>query len=246
MPYDTPLSPQNAQAPPTSAGEGIEKTPETLIEIEHARYRKKFREPDSPLAQRLLTNIIIAIKGELKKHPINEYEPTELGQAEAAAEYLQSLIRYSPALGWLVYDFNEGRYRTDYGEMVLYGVLKYLAKERSSIDFSTKVDKATIVYAEKTVTKSGISNVAGLLKTDPSVYCLPTDFDADPYLLNCKGITYNLKTGEREISVPEHMHTKTAAFEPVQGKMDRFFEFLAEITCGDKGLGACLMRWFGY
>ena len=81
--------------------------------------------------QSMLTRILEnVVKPEVKKYRITNFNPTEIGQSEAAAYYLQGLIKYCPEKGWLAYDFTEGAYRSGGAEIVLNEILIYLTKER--------------------------------------------------------------------------------------------------------------------
>jgi hypothetical protein len=79
---------------------------------------------------RIREGIMLVVERGMEQKPIHEYDPTEFGQAEAAADYLDGYIRYSDGTGWVVYDLIEGRFKAAYGEAVLNAGLKRLAKER--------------------------------------------------------------------------------------------------------------------
>jgi putative DNA primase/helicase len=239
----------NTKIPP-SVVKDIELKSEFKRFVNSISKNKKWTIPE------VLENILErTVKQRLEEYPIDNFAPNELGQAEAAVYYLQGFIKYCSEWGWMYYDAEEDAYRADCGEMILMETLKYLGVERQKAhtpkDPTEKKPKgATAKYLEKVITASDRKNVAQTMKTDPSIFCRPEEFDADPYLLNCKGTTVNLKTGELEPSLPAHMHTKSAGYslpDMLDNKPPKnFFKFLSEITCGDNDMVNWLLRWFGY
>jgi len=181
----------------------------------------------------------------LRKTHVNSFHPTEDGQAEAAEYCLDGMIRHTAGAGWLAYDYNEGYFRSDIGEAVLRFCLQKLARERYDLRDADE-RKEFMKFAEKAVTEPCIRHVEKLLESRRSVFALPSDFDKAYYLLNCKGETYDLRTGEHAPSLPEHFHTKTTGFRPEEGDFPVFLDFLNDVTCGDTELAAWIMRWFGY
>jgi putative DNA primase/helicase len=229
-------------------GEKIRKEKTDSIDIidkEIKRYTGKLSSPISDI-EILSEFIVTVLKQSMRLHPIEEYESTELGQAQAAADYLEGWIKYCPGIGWLIYDVNDGRFREDCGKAVLYYALNILATERWDLRNAQKNNKEIIEYAKRAVTKPGMDHVAGILQNDPHIWCDIKDFNKSLYLINCKGETYDLRTGEHFPSLPEHMHTKTTAFQPEFKSPAEFCNFLIDITCERADLGEWLMRWFGY
>jgi putative DNA primase/helicase len=202
--------------------------------------------------ERIREGIMLVVKKGMERKPIYEYDPTEIGQAEAAADYLDGYIRYSDGTGWVVYDMSEGRFKAAYGEAVLNAVLKHIAKERwdlrKVVERGTRDATEAVTFARSAVGKRSVANVAEFLKHDPTVFCLATDFDRDPYFLNCQGTTIDLRTGGTMPSMPEHLHLKSAYCVPAtDGQAPELWgAFIAEITLGRLDLAAFLMRLCGY
>ena len=77
-----------------------------------------------------------------------------------------------------------------------------------------------------------------------------TQFDADPYIINCQNGTYNLKTGQFHFHTPvDYLTMKTACDFPVESlhtDFTRWDEFIDEITCGDKQVAGYIQRSLGY
>jgi putative DNA primase/helicase len=71
------------------------------------------------------------------------------------------------------------------------------------------------------------------------------DFDADHWLLNTPGQTFNLRTGESWPNRPEDLISKMTRFSPSASGGERFKRFIDEITLGDKELGRYLQVMLG-
>ncbi|MDR2633534.1 MAG: hypothetical protein LBC51_07930 [Treponema sp.] len=69
-----------------------------------------------------------------------------------------------------------------------------------------------------------------MLKNKKRIFCKVEDFDENPYMLNCRGMAINLKTGEQRVSLPADMFTKSAPVIPEEGECPLFYKFLFEIT----------------
>jgi putative DNA primase/helicase len=240
-------------AAPTSAPRITDATKADASEEAKRLRRFMVKMNTSPnVLKRIREDIMLIVDAGIKRKPIHEYDPTEIGQSEAAADYLDGYILYSDGTGWVVYDLEEGRFKADYGEAVLNAVLKRLAKERWDLRKviergSTEATEA-LIFARSAAGKRCVANVAEFLKHDPTVFCLATDFDNDPYMLNCQGTTIDLRTGETIPSMPEHKHTRSTCCVPAtDGKEPkRWSAFIKEITLGRLDLEAFLMRLCGY
>ncbi|GHV02112.1 hypothetical protein FACS189485_01770 [Spirochaetia bacterium] len=85
---------------------------------------------------------------------------------------------------------------------------------------------------------NGLSNIQG-------IYCKPTEFDTDPYMLNCQGEAYDLRNGSHRPSNPTDRFTQTTNYRPAAGPTPIWDKFLDDFTCGDQQLKRYLLRFFG-
>jgi P4 family phage/plasmid primase-like protien len=83
------------------------------------------------------------------------------------------------------------------------------------------------------------------LSHTPGIYCKPTEFDTDPYMLNCQGVVYNLRDGRSRPATPDDRFTQTTNYKPAEGKTPKWDKFLDDFTCGDSELKRYLLRYFG-
>ena len=87
-----------------------------------------------------------------------------------------------------------------------------------------------------------------LLKDAKTVHPIhKSEFDKDPYLLNCLNGTLDLKTGILHTHNPDDMLSKLADVEYVPGaRCLRWEKHIEEVTNGDKELAEYLQKCFGY
>jgi putative DNA primase/helicase len=187
-------------------------------------------------------------RGMADRH-INAFAPTEDGEARAAARYTAGYIRFADGLGWMAFDPETGAYRRDIGEYILRYCLRLMARERW--DLRESEDKEYYAYAKAAGTEPGVRHVMKHLESDPRILSRAADYDKDPHLLNCRGITVDLRTGTRRPSLPGDLHTKTALCRPAERPPSpefypAFAGFLMDVTRRDLSMIAWIMRFLGY
>lgn len=178
------------------------------------------------------------------------YAWNEAGMSQLFAECYLDDTRYCPeAKSWYTYD--KGAWRKDVGALLVSAKIKefyqLLALYSGEIE---NEDRRTAFL--KLVVKLGDRRFRDRLLKDASDNELLTiaakDFDADPYLINCKNGTYSLKT----MCFKEHdwhdLLTMQTNFEYTVGeaKCERWEEFIDEVTEGDKAKAEYLQKALGY
>lgn len=98
-----------------------------------------------------------------------------------------------------------------------------------------------------TAAASYISGVERLARVDQRLVVLPSQLDADPWLLNTQSGIVDLRTGELRSHDPQALCTRitAAGLDGTQGA-DLWARFIADITQGDAELAAYLQRVAGY
>jgi P4 family phage/plasmid primase-like protien len=180
----------------------------------------------------------------MKSDPLFAYPPNQDGQADAVEAYLDGRAKFVRGLGWAVYSGSSGSFRTDIGESAVRRIVRLVARERWDFRNAEKGEKELLEYARRAVTEPGIRQVMKLL--EDALFEKAENYDDNPWLLNCRGETWDLRTGTRDFSAPEMRHMKSAMCAPQEGPAPRFDKFLSEISCGDASLAAWIRRWFGY
>lgn len=178
------------------------------------------------------------------------YAWNEVGMAQLFAECYLDDTRYCPeAKSWYTYD--KGAWRKDVGALLVSAKVKefyqLLALYSGEIE---NEDRRTAFL--KLVVKLGDRRFRDRLLKDASDNELLTiagkDFDADPYLINCKNGTYSLKT----MTFKEHdwhdLLTMQTNFDYTLADVtcERWERFVDEVTEGDKEKADYLQRALGY
>ena len=102
-------------------------------------------------------------------------------------------------------------------------------------------------HERRIATAAYVAGVERLARVDQSIVILPSDLDADPWLLNTQAGIVDLRTGIVGPHAPEALITRlTAAAPTLDQGVELWSRFLADITKGDAELCAYLQRLAGY
>lgn len=153
---------------------------------------------------------------------------------------------------WYIY--NNGIWEIDKGDVKSQGNMQKLlqllhlyCKEVETEDNKEIIDKYD-VYINKSSSDTILRRALNAAKT--SMIINLTDFDSDPYLLNCKNGVYDMKRQSFRFSSPEDYFTlSTACAFPTPlyvDYCDRWYTFVDEITEGNKEKAQFLQRALGY
>lgn len=165
------------------------------------------------------------------------YERDELGMGYLFADNFKHLLRYvRDADEW--YYYIDGIWKEDKGGIIarqcaktLIEYLKATISDEKFLDeFSKRTKRETMLKEARDVYSKSLS-----------------DFDTDPFLLNCLNGTFDLQTGQFRPHESADFLTKRACviFNP-DAKCPRWVKFLSEITCGDTELELYLQKISGY
>lgn len=178
------------------------------------------------------------------------YSWDEAGMADLFAECYNSDTRYCPeAKSWYTYD--NGAWRKDVGSLLVAEKIKEFT--RLMILYCGEIaddDKRKSYFAF--VNKMGDRRFRDRLMKDAAGACKisVSEFDANPYLINCKNGTFDLD----EMEFREHdwrdFLTMQTNFDGTCLWMDatceRWVHFIKEVTCGDTDKAEYLQKALGY
>jgi putative DNA primase/helicase len=107
-------------------------------------------------------------------------------------------------------------------------------------------DSPMLKFAVSEATARGARSILDLARSHPSIATAPTAWDPDPYLLNIRSGTLDLRTGSLDQHDRKHLITKLAdvAFD-ANATRPKFDAFLAEIL-PDPEVRGYVQRWVGY
>ena len=187
-------------------------------------------------------------------HPL-----TDCGNAERLIDYHGESIRYCPAKKqW--FSWNGYRWAPDEGAVVQLAkkTVRGMRHERTYIlsqaeeeqDDWEAVRRQADALAKWAVRSEGAPQISAMLRmaeTDPRIVVEPEDFDRDPWVLNLRNGTVELKTARFREHRPEELYTKVAGANHCVGAgCPRWMRFLEEIFAPHPDLIPYVQRAIGY
>lgn len=151
---------------------------------------------------------------------------------------------------WYIYQ--RGIWRVDKGDILAQGNMQRLLQLLHLYCSEVVADEETIKSYKTYISKSSSDTILrrALNASKNSLIINMTDFDANPYLLNCRNGVYDMETQKFRFAKPEDYFTLSVSCDYPTGinirKCDRWFSFVDEIMEGDKEKAAFLQRALGY
>ena len=153
---------------------------------------------------------------------------------------------------WYIY--NRGIWTVDKGDIQAQGNMQRLLQMLNVYcgEVEKDEDPEVIKNYKKYIDKSSSDTILrrALNASKNSLVINLTDFDSDPYLLNCQNGVYDMREQKFRFSKPEDYLSLTVncsyPTEISVHKCDRWFSFVDEIMEGDKEKAAFLQRALGY
>jgi P4 family phage/plasmid primase-like protien len=138
-------------------------------------------------------------------------------------------IRYVDKLGqWLEYHEDQGRWIEDRKLRIFTRVNRVITLIAHEVMLNGLVREPKKL-AKALISKKTTYDVVALTKSHSKIAALPEQFDADPFMLNARGIAIDLRTGEGRPARPEDYFTKTTAVAPRDEPTPLFDRFMREI-----------------
>lgn len=179
--------------------------------------------------------------------PDVEIRPTDSGNARRLIKRHGHNLRYVAQWnGWLVWNGH-------YWERDLTGEVMRLAQDTvrsiyaEAAQASDRDRKIIARWAMQSESKERIKSMVTLASFQKEVALTANDFDAQPWLLNCKNVTIDLRTGKSKKQDRKDLLTNALDFDyDPSATCPLFVGFLDKIMAGNKTLIAFLQRAIGY
>jgi putative DNA primase/helicase len=178
------------------------------------------------------------------------YKPlNDLGNVERFVDQHSDLVRYCPGLDrWLVYDGS--RWVQDSGKttfLMVKDTINSIREEAERDGLSAEDKRNIIAHADKSSSKGRIKAVLDLAKWEDGITVAVNQLDANPWLLNCKNGTLNLKTKELQPHNSADLITKMVQvpYDP-DARCPEWDGFFSQIMDNDQDKIEFLRRSFGY
>lgn len=155
---------------------------------------------------------------------------------------------------WYIY--NRGLWTVDKGDIQAQGnmqrLLQLLHLYCGEVKLEANEDPKILDSYKTYISKSSSDTILrrALNASKNNLVINMTDFDADPYLLNCRNGVYDMREQKFRFATPEDYFTLSVTCDYPTGinvrKCDRWYSFVDEIMEGDKEKAAFLQRALGY
>jgi putative DNA primase/helicase len=177
-----------------------------------------------------------------------EFRCTDVGNAERFAARFANELRFCYDWGeWLFWD--GARWRRDQVEVARLRAAEMVRDMRSEAAKNPDASKRESLWrwACRSEHTQRLSAALREAQPQPLLRTMSAEFDCDPWLLNCRNGTLDLRTGNVRPFRPLDMLTKLAgASYDAQAQCPRWLQFIDEITAGRKDLAEFLRCAAGY
>jgi putative DNA primase/helicase len=173
---------------------------------------------------------------------------SDIGNGRRIVDSFGSSIRYTPGIGWFIWD---GSYwRPDAEDLGMREVAKriptIIATEVAKYDDQDKKNEV-LKWANQAKSNSRLNSAIDSANSDPRVVVPVEEWDGDEYLIGVANGVINLRTGELLRGRPDLHITKRTPVAYTPGMRNvRWEQFLDFATGGDKELQDWIQRAVGY
>lgn len=173
---------------------------------------------------------------------------TDLGNARRMVKLYGERLRYVNAYGqWYVWD------GTRWGKDETGGIMRAAKKTVMSMygEASDMTDdkerRALVKHALNSESRSRLENMISLCKTEKTIAVKPDALDGNHWLLNCRNMTIDLRTGQAAAHDPKNLISRRLEvdYDP-RATCATWVKFLRVVMAGDDDMIEFLQRAVGY
>jgi putative DNA primase/helicase len=176
------------------------------------------------------------------------YPSTDTGNAERLVAMFRDSIRYCPDWKtWLIWDGE--RWNPDHSGEIWRCAKKVVRTFYAQVtEIRAANDRTTAeTHARRSESAAAIRAMLACAESEAGIAVFVTELDCDPWLLNCRTGTIDLRTGLLREHRKEDLITKLCPVDfSVNAKCPRFLKFLTRILGGSADLPNYVQRVFGY
>ena len=153
-------------------------------------------------------------------------------------------VRWTPERGWLVWDGT--RWQPDDIRRIHSKAKSTVEKIFDEIKLASEQDDI-FRWAKRSQSARAIKDLLFLAQSDPKITARQSEFDDDPWLLNCQNGIVDLRTGQLRPHAREEFLTRVAPIEyDPDARSERWLAFLDRIMDGNADLLTFVQRAAGY
>lgn len=191
------------------------------------------------------------VPDEEKGDPV-EIQTTDLGNTRCFVDQHRGNIHFVPCMDWTVFDGQKWQPNAENRAVELAkSTVKRIrvgAMNHKQPTYETEDGRNSIYqWARRSQSRPRIQAMLELAKSDPDIWSCAQKFDQDPFLLNVRNGTLNLRTGTFRAHSKRDFITKQMdiAFDS-SATAPRFEKFMSEVFPGDNDLQSFVQRCVGY
>lgn len=172
---------------------------------------------------------------------------TDVGNGRRLIDAYQSLLRYTPGLGW--YSWSGIHWESDPENLALRELAKQMAAGIASevVEYEEKEKNEVLKWANHAKSTARMESAIKNATSDPRIAVRVHQWDNSPYLFGVKNGVVDLKTGKLLQGRPDLHITRTSPIAYTPGhSSSRWLDFLDFATGGDTELQDWLQRAVGY
>jgi putative DNA primase/helicase len=174
---------------------------------------------------------------------------SDVGNGRRLVDAFGSTIRYTPNVGWFLWDGNY--WKPDTQKLAIREVSKMVSTVCASevVNYPTDDTRAgeIVKWANQAKSNARIQSLVEQANSDERIQVELEQWDNSPTLMGVANGVVDLKTGELKVGRPDLHITRRSPISYVPGMTNvRWTKFLEEATSGDKELQDWLQRAVGY
>lgn len=189
--------------------------------------------------------IVVSAQG-VEEREAHDEEPTDVGNGRRLVRRFGENLRWTKALGWLVWD-GEKWVRDDRGGVFEFAKdsAKELRIEAEALDGEER--KQARKHALQSESAKALKNAVWSAQSEPGMFLRAEALDANPWLLTVSNGTLDLRSGTLEPHDRKHLSTRAAftKYDPA-AKCERWMRFLSETFGDDDALLDFVHKAIGY
>lgn len=177
---------------------------------------------------------------------LDKYAKSDMGNAQRFAERYVDRLRFVHELNiWLCWDGT--RWKPDTAMQVM-GLAKDCARTMyHNADKGIFISEDEAKWALKCQNRDKLNAMIELAKSEPTLKVMAADLDRDPYLINCRNCTVDLRTGESRQHAREDLITRRIECDYTPGATaPTWTDFLWRILAKDADLELFIRKAVGY
>ena len=202
---------------------------------------------DPPLDEETVINIAKSVARYQPEDEEERYQLTDAGNADRFVVMYRDSIRYC-AVHKKWYIWNGKYWKQDDGTIISYAIacVRNIMNEANLLPDGDR-RRELIKHSLRSESVSRLKAIIDIASNNEAIKISPDEMDANPWLLNCKNGTINLKTGKlQEFNCKDYITKMCKAEFKEDCQTPLWTQLLDKVTQGDEQMQRYIQKAFGY